>query len=448
MALTPLRVIWRRRALERSCGWTRAQLEEHQQRRMVALRRYVQERSPFYRRYHRGLEHAPLDRLPILTKATMMEHFDDLVTDRAVRLADAERFLRRSRDDEWFQGRYVVLSTSGSTGHRGIFVYDRDEWLTALAMISRPFVWAGIVKGWGWPPRTATIASTLPSHYSARASSSLTSRLFPALRLDATDALATLVHRLNHWQPEVLATYPSVLKPLAEEQIAGRLRVQPHTIATSAEVLTEETRRRVHEAWGIRVLDTYGATEYAPIAAECDFGRRHLLEDGAIIEIVDDRGRPVPAGTSGSRLLLTIFDRHTQPLIRYEISDMVQAVDGSCACGRPFAVIGTIDGRTEEVLYFHRRDGDQPVPVPPVVFHQVLEAIPASGWQIQQDGDGLVVSLTGLEDASIREQLASSLQDVLDRRGAKVESIRVRIVEALQRGPTGKAPLILARTRK
>src|SRR6202012_5072496 len=104
-----------------------------------------------------------------------------------------------------------------------------------------------------------------------------------------------------------------------------------------------ETRRRTLDAWGIRVFDTYGATEYAPIAAECAYGRKHLFEDGAVIEVVDERGKAVPPGQAGDRILLSIFDRWTQPLIRYEISDMVRPIEGACECGRNFRLIESIE---------------------------------------------------------------------------------------------------------
>jgi hypothetical protein len=59
----------------------------------VEFRRFAFDASPFYRRFHRRLDRRPLEELPILTKALMMEHFDELVTDRTVRLADADAFL-------------------------------------------------------------------------------------------------------------------------------------------------------------------------------------------------------------------------------------------------------------------------------------------------------------------------------------------------------------------
>jgi phenylacetate-coenzyme A ligase PaaK-like adenylate-forming protein len=49
---------------------------------------------------------------------------------------------------------------------------------------------------------------------------------------------------------------------------------------------------------------------------------------------------------------LTIFERFTQPLIRYEISDRIRLTSESCPCGRPYRVIESIEGRQEDVLHF------------------------------------------------------------------------------------------------
>ena len=444
---TPFRVLWKRRALERGHQWQRTALEAHQQRSLHQLRRFAAARSPFYCRFHEGLENRPLSELPILTKATLMENFDDVVTDRSLRLDDLEAHLRQNTGD-LFRNRYVVLATSGSTGRRGVFLFNDAEWMNALAFISRPMAWAGLTTSIRKPPRSAFIVSTTPWHYSARVSSSLSTRLLPALRLDATERLEQMVRRMNEWQPEVLAAYPSVLKALAEEQIAGRLRIRLRSVATSAEVLTEETRRRVRQAWGVRIYDTYGATEYAPIAAECAHGRKHLFEDGAIIEIVDERGKAVPPGALGDRVLLTVFNRWTQPLIRYEISDMTRPIAGECDCGRKLQLIERIEGRVEEVLRFPSHLDSAPVAIHPNVFHQALETAPVAGWQVAQMEDGLSVFVTGLRDDSWREQFPGALGRLLEAQGALPPVIRVVRVEALQRGATGKAPLIYSRLRQ
>jgi putative adenylate-forming enzyme len=435
--VTLIRVFWTRRRLEKSCAWSRTQLEAHHARQLASLRRFALERSPFYRQFHKGLENRPVADLPILTKATMMESFDDLITDRAVRLADAESHLRDGVGREFFRGRYVVLSTSGSTGRRGVFLFDQSEWIAALANIARPMVWAGIGMRLSKSPRAAMIASRTSWHYSARVTQSLSNRLIPSLHLDAGEPLETMVRKLNEWQPSTLTGYPSALRPLAGEQLSGRLGIRLYAVGTSAEVLTDETRRRIQQAWGVPVFDTYGATEYAPIAAECSFGRKHLVEDGALIEVVDDRGRPVPPGERGDKVLLTVFGLRTQPLIRYELSDVLRLDEVSCECGRPFRVLASIEGRVEEVLTFGA------VSVHPNLFHELLETVPAAGWQVIHDESGLKVNLTGLRDASVCESLGRQVRGRLESLGVKAPPIDVRPVDALERGATGKAPLVM-----
>jgi phenylacetate-CoA ligase len=438
-----VRVLSRRRRLERSCTWSREQLQAHQRRCIERLRRFAYERSPFYRRFHAGLTRRPFEELPILAKSALMENFDDVVTDRAVRLADLEAFLHGPAQGTLFRNKYVVLATSGSSGQRGVFVFNGAEWITALALISRPMAWAGVKQSIVRPRRMAMVASTTAWHYSARVTRSLTTPLLPSLHIDASEPLDTIVARLNDFQPEILAAYPSILRQLAGEALAGRLRIPLRSVATSAEVLTDETRRRAADAWGIRPYDTYGASEYAPIAAECAHGRRHLVEDAACIEIVDDRGDPVPAGIPGARVLLTAFGRYTQPLIRYEISDMLTRSDEQCACRRPFAVIEAIDGRQEDVLVFPERSGTRaPINVHPHTFHELLEAIPATGWQICQTDDGLRISLVGLREGFETDALVRQVRLRLEMLGADAGAIVVERAASLVRGRTGKAALI------
>jgi phenylacetate-CoA ligase len=406
--------------------------------------RFARERSPFYARFHRGMEDKALDNLPILSKSIMMENFDELITDRSVRLADVEAFLKQDDGVAMFRGRYVALSTSGSTGQRGVFLYSTKEWIECLASISRPMKWAGVVPNLFRPLRSTMLASTTSWHYSARVGRSLATRLLPTLRLDAGEPVGSMVRRLNEWAPHVLVAYPSVLRRLADEQMAGRLRIAPSHCATSAEVLTAETRRRVREAWGVRVFETYGATEYAPIAAECAAGRRHLFEDGAVIENVDERGRPVPPGEMGDRVLLTIFNRRTQPLIRYEISDMLRVSNAACECGRPFRCLEEIEGRQEDVLYFRSRvQSETLIAVHPNVFHRLLETVPAAGWQVVHDDWGITVNLTGLRDDAAVSRIESEVRQLLEAEEVEVPPVRVNRVAELRRGKTGKAPLIL-----
>ena len=126
--------LWRLRRRER---WSRQQLEAHQATSLRRLRSYVYAHSPFYRQFHQGLFDRPLHELPVLTKAAMMEHFNAQETDRAVHLSDVERHMITLQGDERFLGRYRVNATSGSTGRRGLFLFNHAEWVTILASFIR-----------------------------------------------------------------------------------------------------------------------------------------------------------------------------------------------------------------------------------------------------------------------------------------------------------------------
>ena len=76
-----------------------------------------------------GRPRRSLERVPPLDKAEMMARYDDLVTDPAAapRRA-ARRGVESRRRDELYDGRYRVMTTSGSSGRKGLFVYDRAGW--------------------------------------------------------------------------------------------------------------------------------------------------------------------------------------------------------------------------------------------------------------------------------------------------------------------------------
>ncbi len=422
--------------------WTRQQLESYQQEKLHQLRTAVYERSPFYQRFHHGLMDRPLQELPVLTKAMLMEHFDTLVTDRSIHLHEVQEHVANVRGDERFLGRYWVNATSGSTGHPGIFLFNRTEWTTVLTSFARAREWAGIEATIHRRVRTAIVASTTPWHMSARAGATLHSIWLPELRLSATEPLETLVQRLNAWQPESLVCYASMARILADEQLAGHLHIMPRQVLPSSEVLTPDTRRRVEQAWGQVLFNQYAATETGSIAAECEHHMgMHLLEDFLMIEVVDHANRPVPPGVYGEKLLVTVLFNRTQPLIRYEISDSVRLSQAMCPSGRPYRLIDAVQGRMEEVLAFPATAGGT-VQVQPLVFSELMDTIPVSGWQIVQETNGLSVLLSGIRGEFSDEALARTIQQALAKQGAVIPSVTAQRVATIPKTAQGKAPLI------
>lgn len=435
------RVLWKRRRLRAVSTLRREALMDQQARALQALRAHAYRASPFYRRFHAGLENAPLEALPVLTKGALMEAFDALVTDRRVRLAQVRQHLEHLQGDPLFEGRYRVVRTSGSTGQPGIFLSSAAEWSTILASYARSQEWAGIHAGLARRTRLAVVSSRSPWHQSARVGLSVDSPILPARRFDAVQPLEEIVEGLNAWQPENLVVYASMGRVLAEEQLAGRLRIRPRAVMCASEVLTDTTRGRITAAWGAPPFNVYGATEAATIASECAHHRLHLFEDLVITESVDAHDRAVPPGTYGAKVLITVLFSRTQPLIRYELSDSIAVSSERCPCGSPLTTLEGIRGRAEDVLRMPARGGGA-VPIHPVLFHQLLEPRGLAEWQVTQEPERLRIVVVGGGDSLAG--LEGQVEAALVRAGARPSDVVVERADRVERNALGKAPLVRA----
>ena len=425
--------------------WTRQQLEAHQTKALQHLRQYAYKRSPFYQKFHKGLTERPLHELPVLTKAMMMEHYDELVTDRALHLEDIRAFAAEGEAGQPYKNRYWVNATSGSSGHPGFFLFDKSEWVQVLASFARAQEWSGVQISLTHRQRMATVASISPWHMSSQVAATVKSWWRPSLRVPASQPLSQTVDDLNAWQPEVLVAYASMLGILAEEQLARRLHIQPAFVYAASEVLTSQTRNRVKEAWGKEPFNQYVATETASIAAEHRQCRRmHFFEDLVITEIVDEQYRPVRPGEYGAKILVTTLFSRTQPLIRYELNDSVRVSTEPDDCGLPFAVLDSIQGRVEDSLTLPAVSGGE-VLIRPLVINRIMDIAPVSGWQVNQQVDnGLVIFLTGMRDGLTDEALVARISKSLAQEGARARYIRVQHVPEIPKAASGKAPLIKA----
>ncbi len=432
--------------------WTRPQLQAYQAESLSRLREFAYAHSPFYQQFHNGLFDRPLHELPVLTKATVMEHFDELVTDQTVRLEDVRAHMATDREGKRFLDRYWVTATSGSTGKPGVFLFNRDEWVAFLASFGRAHEWAGVPMMPTHSMKMASVAaltSGSPWHASAQMAASAKSwwmrAWMPMLSFDAAQPLEQIARQLNAWQPHLLTGYPSMMRILADEQLAGRLHIHPHMIIPGSEVLTDETRRRIEAAWGHLPFDGYGATEAGGwLAAETsDHTGLYLYEDNLIFEVVDEQYRPVPPGVYGDKVLITVLTSRTQPLIRYELSDSVRLAADTDSGNLPFARIDGIQGRTEDLLRLPGVSGGE-VAVHPITFHHVLDSLPVSGWQVVQEVDGLRVLLSGGLNGANDSTLVDALTHGLAAQNVIVPPISVQHVNAIPKNATGKAPLIKA----
>jgi phenylacetate-coenzyme A ligase PaaK-like adenylate-forming protein len=428
--------------------WSREQLLELQQERLRGLLAHAVDRSPYYREaLGADAAEAPLAELPTLPKPLLMEQFDRVVTDPALRLADLEAFLADAEPGAAYRGDYRVFGTSGSTGIPGVFVYSHEEFAHWIAVGLAAFARAGVT------PETRLIAIGAPSDLH------ITRQLFAAFqagrvgvpRLSVTTPLAETVDALNGYRPEALLAYASVVGALADEQLEGRLAIEPDLIVTTSEVLTDETERRIAAAWGRRPVNAYAATEAPGIAiGSRDHVGMHVFEDSLVLEVVDDGGEPVPPGEPGSRVLLTNLVNRAQPLIRYELSDAVVLENGPDPSGRPYLRVARVDGRSNDFLRFPARQGGE-VAVHPYRLRAPFSAmLDVRQYQIVRIPDGLLVRVVGRAPAppDLLERVRFAIARGLEEAGAAPTTIRVELVDEIEReaGHAAKVKLVTSAT--
>jgi phenylacetate-CoA ligase len=427
--------------------WPVERREALKRERLTELVGHAARHAPYYREALAGYDPAVgVASLPALTKATLMERFDDLVTDRRLRRDALLEHVETLRGDELYLGRYRVMTTSGSSGRKGLFVYDQPGWTA----IGGQFLYFSTLVG--TRPRLprlrmALIGGGSPAHMSRRGALTMDVGLHRMLALPVTLPLPELVEALNRFAPDALNVYPSMAVLLAEEQRAGRLHLSLRTMSTSSELRTPEAAARIAEAFGVAPFDIYATTE-GLWGGECDRHEGvHLFEEDVIAENVDEDGRPVPDGTPGARLLVTNLANRVQPLIRLEVSDAVTLTSHPCECGRTLRRIERIEGRTEDVIWLPGADGRR-VAVVPMQFSVVARDRDVVEFQVVQEGARLCVRIVARGAASgLEERLRAGLAERLRSLGALDVEIEVRREGALTRSAGGKLALVVADRR-
>jgi phenylacetate-CoA ligase len=113
--------------------------------------------------------------------------------------------------------------------------------------------------------------------------------------------------------------------------------------------LASEDRQAIEQSFGARVIQIYSSSEAGLMGCQCsEIDGFHLNSEMLLVEILDERGQPCPAGVTG-RVIVTPFLSTALPLIRYDQSDNAAELP-SCRCGSSLPRIGAIAGKIADML--------------------------------------------------------------------------------------------------
>ncbi len=376
------------KAVSLSHAYQKASPEERQKMqrtRLADLISYAVEKSPYYKKLYKSLNltepaDIALSELPPVNKLDLMAHFNEWLTDNRIKLADLYEFMKDpDHIGRKYQGKYLIFTTSGSTGNPLVALCDRttNNVMSAVNLL-RSFAYQGdmsaFIKGGGKTIGVFANSGFYLGNSSVRAR--LLSMPWKKKQIAVTSALLPtkeIVAQLNAFQPTMLGGYPSNLELLVDEQRSGRLHIQPVLIMTGGECLTDEVRQSLADTFQCHVQTSYSCTEGGTIACECTKQHFHINDDWVIVEPVDQNNQPVPDGVLSDKILLTNLFNYTQPFIRYEITDRVVMHHEPCGCGNSSPWL-TLEGRTDDVVSFHTAEQTE-LKIAPLAIYATLKEV-------------------------------------------------------------------------
>ncbi len=314
---------------------SRQKLEAYQQKRLRSFFEKILVQSPFYARLVK--EKKPLLDFPVINKTIFMELFDQINT-RGVTKEKAMAVALQAEESRNFapecDGLTVGLST-GTSGKRGLFVVseaERAQWVAAImTRVIKPVFF-----------KRQKIAFFLRAN--SNLYSTIRSSLFEFRYFDIFKPIDKLLADLNTYQPGIVAAQPSVLIDMASRQEKGLLHIRPRQLISFAEVLHPEDATYISSVFGQLITEVYQCTE-GFLGVSCPHGTIHLNEDFVLIEKKYVEGRRFHP-------VITDFTRTTQPIVRYELNDILVERELPCPCGSVLTGLDRIEGRADDVLVF------------------------------------------------------------------------------------------------
>ncbi|OPL09409.1 MAG: hypothetical protein AVO33_00345 [delta proteobacterium ML8_F1] len=330
--------------------YPKKRIEAYQLKELKKLYRYAIAHSPFYRDLYRDAPFNSISdfyKLPVIDKKRMMDHFTELNTCGLVKEEVSDFALRRETEKaylQYYKDRYVVGLSSGTSGNKGLFITERE--LTERL----PFVF---LARSGIPLRLLPFKILFMLRVFNQGFNDINADFISLSYLSTMEPVDRVIQTINALGINILMAPPSMINRLLPE--VRRITADIRLVVTYAEVLSPVEKDRFKEVFKTEVIEIYQASE-GQMASACRLGHLHINEDLVFVELYDAEGCLIgEPGVVGHRMIITNLVNYAQPLIRYEMNDMI-VLDEPCPCGSKFRRIKQVLGRHDDILYFRRGD--------------------------------------------------------------------------------------------
>jgi len=304
---------------------------------------------PYYRKVLRDvgvvvegrLDRSRFEQIPVMTKETMAQHWDELVSEDY-------------RTRKWY-----FNASGGSTGEPLRLIQDDQyaRWGNAAS-----YYWYKDILGIDEPAEKKVIVWGSErdllegrSGFKSRIANWLNNTVFLNAFSMTEDDMRRFVQTINTTRPGLVRGYAGSLYELC--RFAGRNNLKMHSpkaVVSSAELLTSEMRTTIEAVFSSKVFNFYGSREANNIAGECRSGLMHIFSFHNFVEVLNGQGQPAQDGEEG-RVVVTNLHNLSMPLIRYQIGDTAVFASHPCSCGSALPVLERLSGRITDS--FAKADG-------------------------------------------------------------------------------------------
>ena len=260
------------------------------------------------------------DEVPVLTKEIIRQNTQELIASK-------------------FSGKLHKKQSGGSTGIPLVY-YTTTQ--------SQSYLWAGIIMSWqntGYKmgDRVAFIAGTslIKTGWMYQLFYKLFNiDIYPATPLNQQTMEAHAAKMMQR-KTKIIYGYANVINEMADFIKSKPRGYLTHLkgIVCTAEILKENVRENISNAFGVKVGNQYGCNEGGTSAYECEAGKMHLISSKIVYEQHPD-----------GFIISTDLANEGFIMLKYDTGDILEFADSPCTCGRTFPVINRIIGRSSDIV--------------------------------------------------------------------------------------------------
>lgn len=320
------------------------QLQLNALKKMVA---HAKENSPFYKDLYQSISFETLAnfrQLPTINKTIIMANFSTLNT-CGLDLSEVMSYAIEKELNKdylgYYQNQYVVGLSSGTSGNKGLYI-------TPKAMTKRlPGVF--LARG-GIQLRDLPLRILFCLRVFSQGFDDIHAPMLKLKYISTMTPMEQVIETMNRQKINLWMAPPSFIRQVLPYR--HLIKVKFKKIITYAEVLSPTDKAQFESLFQTKVIEIYQASE-GQIASACHLGHLHINEDLVYVELYDQAGNPIEKPhIIGHKMILTNLINEAQPLIRYEMNDMI-VLDDPCPCGSNFRRIERILGRSDDNLFFY-----------------------------------------------------------------------------------------------